>query len=154
MSVPANLIVTPVIWTATMTGLACLLTAWCCPPVGGALAWVAGWGTKVMECCAMWLGGDDRMTLPWADGVTGAVSVLGAEAAIAALVTAVDRLRTDGRRLQTRTDEPGEPWQAMRNRYERIGLWINQTPKVFGTWEDQADHSPDNRGKCPAMRRD
>jgi len=42
----------------------------------------------------------------------------------------------------------------MRNRYERIGLWINQTPKVFGTWEDQVDHSPDNRGKCPAMRRD
>ena len=154
MSVPANLIVTPVVGTATMTGLACLLTAWCCPPVGGALAWVTGWGTKVMECCAMWLGGDDRMTLPWADGVTGAVSVLGAEAAIAALVTAVDRLRTDGRRLQARTDEPGEPWQAMRNRYERIGLWINQTPKVFGTWEDQADHSPDNRGKCPAMRRD
>ena len=154
MSVPANLIVIPVVGTATMTGLACLLTAWCCPPVGGALAWVAGWGTKVMECCAMWLGGDDRMTLPWSDGVTGAVSVLGAEAAIAALVTAVDRLRTEGRRLQARTDEPGEPWQAMRNRYERIGLWINQTPKVFGTWEDQADHSPDNRGKCPAMRRD
>ena len=154
MSVPANLIVSPVVGAATITGLAGLLTAWCCPPVGGALAWVAGWGTKVMECCAMWLGGDDRMTLPWADGVTGAVSVLGAEAAIAALVTAVDRLRTDGRRLQARTDEPGEPWQAMRNRYERIGLWINQTPKVFGTWEDQADHSPDNRGKCPAMRRD
>ena len=154
MSVPANLIVSPVVGAATITGLAGLLTAWCCPPVGGALAWVAGWGTKVMECCAMWLGGDDRMTLPWADGVTGAVSVLGAEAAIAVLVAAVGRWRANGRRLQARADEPGEPWQAMRNRYERIGLWINQTPKVFGSWDDRADHSSANRGKCPAMRRD
>ena len=61
MSVPANLIVSPVVGTATMTGLACLLTAWCCPQMGGALAWVTGWGTKVMECCAMWLGGDDQI---------------------------------------------------------------------------------------------
>lgn len=155
MSVPANLIVSPVVGAATITGLAGLLTAWCCPPVGGALAWVAGWGTKVMECCAMWLGGDDRMTLPWADGVTGAVGVVCAEVAIAVLARAVGRLRAGGTaRMRARVDEPSEPWRPLRNRYERIGLWINQTPKVFGSWDDRADHSSDNRGKCPAIRRD
>nr|WP_163146916.1 ComEC/Rec2 family competence protein [Bifidobacterium ramosum] len=64
-SVPANLLVSPFVGFATMTGLAALLVSWASPSLGFALAWTAGCGTQVMERVAAWLAAGRYAVIPW-----------------------------------------------------------------------------------------
>lgn len=149
LSIPANLMVSPVVGVATMTGLGGLLTAWACPPIASVLVSITACGTKIMECCAMWLGSDDRMTLPWAGGVIGAIGVIVAEMIVVVCVLGVSGVRLGRARSRGQIDGHGEPWRLLHGRYARIGLWFAQTVKVFESWDNESE-----RGKCPAIWRD
>ncbi|MBT1170270.1 ComEC/Rec2 family competence protein [Bifidobacterium sp. SO4] len=91
LSVPANLLVSPFVGFATVTGLMALACAWCVPWLAGMLAWVASLGTLVMERVAMRLGGGEWTALPWPDGVTGALLMLLAECGLAMIAVMTAR---------------------------------------------------------------
>ncbi|WP_164520981.1 ComEC/Rec2 family competence protein [Bifidobacterium samirii] len=132
-SIPANLLVSPFVDLATMAGLASLALSWISPVLGYPPARLAACGTRVMEAVASRLAAGEHATLPWVDGIAGAVLMLAAETALALLVVAGRRL---ARRL--RTDVPGLPGQSFRPRIrDRIALWWERTADAFGTdWAD------------------
>lgn len=123
LSVPANLLVSPFVGFATITGLMALACAWCLPWLAGALAWVASLGTLVMERVAMWLGGGAWAVMPWPDGVLGAMLMMLTELCLAMLAIAIVRCV---RRL--RIPEPGLPGRRFGSaRRVRLTLWWRQT---------------------------
>lgn len=140
MSIPANLIVAPVVGLATMAGLGALLLSWLNVGIGIILTRLAASCTKVMEICAMWLGGDERTTLPWMEGIPGALLSFIAELMIIGVVHALERLREYHASRRHSKEHMGESWQSWRHRYDLIGLWFAQTPAVFDTWPDSPAH--------------
>lgn len=142
LSVPANLLVSPFVGFATVTGLMALFCAWCAPWLAGALAWIASLGTLVMERVAMWLGGGEWTALPWPDGVTGALLMLLAECGLAALVVLTARF-VRYRLMRdmvlgmgaTADSEPGEdrlPGERFGSaRRVRMSLWWQETRKLL-----------------------
>lgn len=81
-SVPANILVTPVVAFSTMTGLAGLAVAWVNVDAARVCVWLASWGTRIMEQVALRLGDGSQAVVPWAEGVPGAVALALVEAAL------------------------------------------------------------------------
>ncbi len=75
-AIPANLLAAPIVAPVTMLGLTAALTAWWCPPLAVACAWLAGpfasWLALVAHTCAAL----PLAMVPWLDGAVGAVSVV------------------------------------------------------------------------------
>ncbi|WP_152973624.1 ComEC/Rec2 family competence protein [Bifidobacterium aesculapii] len=90
-SVPANIVVAPVVAFSTMTGLAGLAVAWVSLDVAKVCAWLASWGTRVMEYVALRLGEGPRTTIVWIDGILGALLLAAAEAAVIVMVRRASR---------------------------------------------------------------
>ena len=72
----ANLLVTPVVDAATVTGLLALLTSWLWPPIGLLLARLTSLGTGVMAFAATWLG-EAVAPAAWPSGPVGSACLLG-----------------------------------------------------------------------------
>ena len=72
----ANLLVTPVVEAATVTGLLALLTSWLWPPLGLLLARLTSLGTGVMAFAATWLG-EAAAPAAWPSGPAGSVCLVG-----------------------------------------------------------------------------
>ncbi|WP_289093201.1 ComEC/Rec2 family competence protein [uncultured Bifidobacterium sp.] len=140
LSIPANLMVAPVVDAATMAGLGALLVSWCCADIGALLAHVASLGTKVMQVCADWLGGSERMTLPWAGGVGGMALIVAVECALVAMMLGMERLMLRGSVRAGRSEPNGEPLRPWRLWHTAVGLWLAQTPQVFDTWALPREH--------------
>ncbi|PLS27311.1 ComEC/Rec2 family competence protein [Bifidobacterium parmae] len=130
-SVPANILVTPVVAFSTMTGLAGLAVAWMNMDVGRLCAWLSSWGTRIMEQVAVRLGDGSQATIPWMEGVTGALALVVLEAS--AIV---------GIRLAYRWISPspgahmllGDPFTS--NPRNRLRLWWQDTHSMIRklTW--------------------
>ncbi|ATO41203.1 hypothetical protein BA20089_02830 [Bifidobacterium asteroides DSM 20089] len=71
----ANLLVTPVVDAATVTGLLALLTSWLWPPIGLLLARLTSLGTGVMAFAATWLG-EAVAPAAWPSGPVGSACLL------------------------------------------------------------------------------
>ena len=136
LSIPANLIVAPFVGFSTITGLMALCCAWCLPVLAGILAGAASLGTLVMERVALWLGNGSMATLPWADGIGGALLMLAMELAVAWTLRGV--MRRIRRFNLVDEDLPGErfgsAWRV------RLTLWWRSTIRLVNP--------------CPAMRGD
>ena len=72
----ANLLVTPVVDVATVTGLLALLTSWLWPPLGLLLARLTSLGTAVMAFAATWLG-EAAAPAAWPSGPVGSACLVG-----------------------------------------------------------------------------
>ncbi|MCH4208601.1 ComEC/Rec2 family competence protein [Bifidobacterium sp.] len=126
LSVPANLIISPVVGAATMLGLVALLTAVCNAQLSFAFAWLASALTVIMERCAQWLGGSSWAALPWAEGWRGALLIAICEAMGASTIVIAQRYRL---RNSARAGETGTPYR--RNWLAPIALWIRAMPEAF-----------------------
>ncbi|KFJ01345.1 ComEC/Rec2 family competence protein [Bifidobacterium stellenboschense] len=130
-SVPANILVAPVVAFSTMTGLAGLAVAWANMDAARLCAWLSSWGTRIMEQVAMRLGDGNQATIPWMEGVAGACAIVVLEAA-----TIV------GIRLVCRWISPpsgahmllGDPFTS--NPRNRLRLWWQDTHRMISklTW--------------------
>ena len=127
LSIPANILVSPVVGFSTITGLMALACAWCLPWLAGALAWVASAGTLVMERVAMWLGGSTWSVMPWPDGISGAVLVLLIEAACMVIVMAVSRFA----RHRTMQDIQPSGQRFGSSRRVRFAIWWQETRRML-----------------------
>lgn len=126
-SVPANLLVGPVVGFATMAGLAALFISWLMPQCGYVLAWIAGCGTSVMERVAAMVSDNEFATMPWAGGIPGALLMVLVESACATVLI----LATRWLRL-LRSDGSGDGGQSFRPRLrDRIRIWWLQTVTMF-----------------------
>lgn len=85
-SVPANIVVAPVVAFSTMTGLAGLAVAWVNMDIAKTCAWLASWGTRVMEYVAIRLGEGPQTTIVWIDGIPGSLLLAAAEAVVIIMV--------------------------------------------------------------------
>ncbi|MBW3077641.1 ComEC/Rec2 family competence protein [Bifidobacterium simiiventris] len=134
-SVPANLLVSPLVGFATMAGLAALLVAWASPTLGFLLAWTASCGTQVMERIAAWLASGRYAVIAWpadpsggqtSGNLPGALLMLLAEAMLVAVILYGVRLT---HRLSDPCPElPGKPFRP--GPRTRIALWFAHT-KTF-----------------------
>lgn len=88
-SVPANLLVAPGMDLATVCGLLSCVASAVSPTLAWRLAQLAALGTRPIELAADWFGADERAVAPWASGVTGALLMILAEAALLALAFAI-----------------------------------------------------------------
>lgn len=125
-SIPANLLVAPVVDFATIMGLTGLAVAWMNVEMASMLTWVASWGTRVMERVAMWLGGGDHAVVPWAGGVGGALLLAGVEAASSIAVIAIARMLGPSQAVHAL---PGIPFTA--NPRNRIRIWWDDTIRMI-----------------------
>lgn len=125
-SVPANILVAPVVAFATMAGLAGLAVAWVNVDMGSWCAWLASLGTQVMERVAMWLGGGEHATMPWAGGTAGALALATVEAAGIAMAMLISRWF-----VPSSADHalPGRPFT--RNPRNRIRIWWTDTRRML-----------------------
>lgn len=122
MSVPANLLVAPVVGWSTLAGLAGLLVSSLSPELGFVFAWLAGCGTLVMERCATWLADGDHAVLPWADGVAGALLIVAVELAVGVIgVVMMRRLRRQDSWIASKPAASGETTEPMSRRMARTG---------------------------------
>ena len=134
-SVPANLLVGPVVGFATMAGLAALFISWLMPQCGYVLAWIAGCGTSVMERVAAMVSDNEFATMPWAGGIPGALLMVLVESACATVLI----LATRWLRL-LRSDGSGDGGQSFRPRLcDRIRIWWSQTVTMFDGDTDGGD---------------
>ena len=135
-SVPANLLVGPVVGFATMAGLVALFISWLMPQCGYVLAWIAGCGTSVMERVAAMVSDNEFATMPWAGGIPGALLMVLVESACATVLILATRwlrlLRSDG------SGDGGG--QSFRPRLcDRIRIWWSQTVTMFDGDTDGGD---------------
>lgn len=79
-SIPANLLVAPVITFATVLGLLGFVLASLSPALGYGAVWLAQCATGVIEAVARWLSTRSLVMIPWAGGALGAVLMLAVEA--------------------------------------------------------------------------
>lgn len=134
-SVPANLLVGPVVGFATMAGLVALFISWLMPQCGYVLAWIAGCGTSVMERVAAMVSDNEFATMPWAGGIPGALLMVLVESACATVLI----LATRWLRL-LRSDGSGDGGQSFRPRLrDRIRIWWSQTVTMFDGDTDGGD---------------
>jgi ComEC/Rec2-related protein len=130
LSVPANLIVSPLVGFATMLGLVALVTAVCSTGLSFVFAWSASTLTAFMQWCALWLGGSSWATMPWAEGWKGALLAVACEA-----LAAVAVLLLRQRQRHKSMEHTGIGSEYSRRWLDPIGLWIRQLPTVFETTE-------------------
>lgn len=127
LSVPANLLVAPLVNLATIAGLLALGCAWCLPWLAGVFVWISSLGTLVMERVAMWLGDSDMAVMPWVDGIGGAILVLMVETIIGVLLMCGVRYLKRARR-----DESGLPGDHFGSSWRiRLGLWFHESMQLL-----------------------
>lgn len=83
-SVPANMMVAPVVAVAMVAGLAAAVLSVALPGVAAAVAWVAGVPTWWIAAIAEWLAERPGAEFTWPDGLTG--GLMGTAAAVLSLV--------------------------------------------------------------------
>lgn len=130
LSVPANLLVTPVVSAATVCGLLSLALAWCAPQLSYHLAWLASCGTSLMEDCATWIGNSPYAMLPWVQGWVGALSVFLMEMLLLVACSVARRMRGGG-------DDPGAdgvPYQP--RQLDALRFWWRESKEMFGLGGD------------------
>lgn len=125
LSCVANLLVAPVVSYATLIGLAALLCAWADDDVAYGLVRLASLGTRVMEVVADGLGNADVAVLPWKDGITGALTMAGIEAA--ALIAIRMIVRRGGRG----GDDGPAAKRFTRDPRNRLGIWFADTMRLM-----------------------
>ncbi|GAA4925079.1 ComEC/Rec2 family competence protein [Stackebrandtia albiflava] len=76
VAVPANVVAAPAVPVATVVGLLCCGVAWWWPGAGEVAAWVAGWPARWLVGVAEVGAAVPMGSLPWPDGLVGAVSAL------------------------------------------------------------------------------
>ena len=130
-SVIANVLVSPVVDFATMAGLAGLAIAWLSVDAATPFAWIASWGTRVMERVAMWLGSGDHAVMPWAGGVGGALALAALEAAVIVVIIRIARFMGPSRAEHAM---PGEPFTS--NPRNRLRIWWNDTMRMIRHLDD------------------
>lgn len=118
-SIPANLLVSPVVGFATLAGLCALGVAWVLPQLALLCARVASCGTLVMERTVMWLGESDAAVVTWSGGVQGALIMATVELICGAALVCSIRL------ILGRNELPGH-WMGFVWRM-RVGSWWRQT---------------------------
>lgn len=122
-SIPANLVVSPVVGFATLTGLASLALSWILPDIGFALAWLSGCGTAIMEVVSSHLGSGDHAIVPWTGGIAGALLVLAVESICACTVWLMHRIAR-----HAGTSERGMPGRRLLiNPVDRLRMWGERT---------------------------
>lgn len=135
-SVPANLLVGPVVGFATMAGLVALFISWLMPQCGYVLAWIAGCGTSVMERVAAMVSDNEFATMPWAGGIPGALLMVLVESACATVLILATRwlrlLRSDGS-----GDGGGQSFRPRLR--DRIRIWWSQIVTMFDGDTDGGD---------------
>lgn len=124
LSCVANLLVAPIVSYATLLGLAALLCAWADDDVAYGFAWLASLGTRVMEVVADGLGNADVAVLPWKDGIIGALTMAGIEAA--ALIAIRMIVRWGGRG----NDDGPAAKRFTRDPRNRLGIWFADTMRL------------------------
>lgn len=142
-SIPANVLVAPVVAFSTIAGLAGLAIAWANVDAASCLAWLASLGTQVMERVAAWLGDGAHATVPWAGGPSGALALAAIEALV---VCAAIRLR---RRFGPPRGAHALGGEAFtRNPRNRLRIWWADTRQVIDgmDWDDDAVHGSRDRG--------
>ncbi|NDL56708.1 DNA internalization-related competence protein ComEC/Rec2 [Phytoactinopolyspora mesophila] len=72
-SVPANILVAPVVAPAMVLGVAATVVAPVVPPLAAAIAWLAGWPVWWIAAVARWLAYQPGSEYQWADGRPGAL---------------------------------------------------------------------------------
>ncbi|RSX53269.1 competence protein [Bifidobacterium goeldii] len=130
LSIPANVLVAPFVGFATIAGLMALAVSWLSPDIGYALAWIAGCGTRVMERCAIWLGGKQYATVPWAGDLPGVLLILLVEGVIAAGVMLCVRALARRSTPDADSPSPGARKFPFRPR-ERFALWLSDTKRML-----------------------
>lgn len=124
-SLPANLIVNPVMDATTICGLMALALSGWAPRAAYLFAWVASQGTRVIVATADLLGGTGSVA-GWTPGVPGALSalaVLMGLAMIARLLARAARVREEARRGK------GSPIRA--NPVRRARVWAASTWRML-----------------------
>ena len=145
----ANLLVTPVVDAATVTGLLALLTSWLWPSVGLLLVRLTSLGTGVMAFAATWLG-QAAAPAAWPPGPVGSICLTGL-----GLMAVIDH------RLVRfiRAWRPDRPWSAVIDEdsgvqfrpsvWATIKGWLLQTYGLLA----QLIFKTDER-QCPVMKGD
>ena len=134
-SIPANLMVAPLVSFSTLAGLSSLYISWAMPTIGFLLAYAASWGTAVMEYVSRSLGTGDRATVAWSGGIQGALLICTIEAACAGCIYTIHHLykRTTVRIIGM----PGR--KLIINPMERLRTWNERTMNDINhmKWQDE-----------------
>lgn len=133
LSVPANLLVAPVVAFATVAGLLGLAVSWLSPAAGFACAWIASCGTRLMEVTALWCADSPIAVLLWAEGAAGAMLLLVLETVAALAVRWAGRARI---READGAQPPGRASPYRPHAVARLGRWLDDTLAMLraGTW--------------------
>ena len=129
-SVPANLLVAPVIDLATMFGLIALGSAWLLPELAYACAWLSSVGTSLMYDCARWLGGTEFSTVGWLAGVRGVVLMVVVECLLLALVVSVHRLYAKACACAGEEQSDGS-FAYRRSIRSAVAFWVRESREMF-----------------------
>lgn len=84
-----NVLVAPFVDFSTLCGLFALLVAWCLPQLALLFVYAASWGTEFMATIANLLSGSPCSTLPWPEGIVGALSAVLVEIAVVNIVRTI-----------------------------------------------------------------
>ena len=123
----ANLLVTPVVDAATVTGLLALLTSWLWPPLGLLLARLTSLGTGVMAFAATWLG-EAAAPAAWPSGPVGSACLLGLGLMVVIdhrLVRLIRTRRWDRSWSAVADEDSGVPFRP--SAWASIKVWLRQT---------------------------
>ena len=145
----ANLLVTPVVDAATVTGLLALLTSWVWPPVGFLLARLTSLGTGVMAFAAKWMG-EAIAPAAWPSGPVGSACLLGLGlmAVIDHRLIRLIRVRRRDCSWSTATNvASGVPFRP--SAWASIRGWLQQTYGLLAQLVFKND-----RRQCPVMKGD
>ena len=123
----ANLLVTPVVDAATVTGLLALLTSWLWPPLGLLLARLTSLGTGVMAFAATWLG-EAAAPAAWPSGPVGSACLVGLGLMVVIdhrLVRLIRTRRWDRSWSAVADEDSGVPFRP--SAWGSIKVWLRQT---------------------------
>ena len=123
----ANLLVTPVVDAATVTGLLALLTSWLWPLLGLLLARLTSLGTGVMAFAATWLG-EAAAPAAWPSGPVGSACLLGLGLMVVIdhrLVRLIRTRRWDRSWSAVADEDSGVPFRP--SAWGSIKVWLRQT---------------------------
>ncbi|MEK0278733.1 ComEC/Rec2 family competence protein [Bifidobacterium mongoliense] len=123
LSVPANLLVAPFVDIATLAGLLGMVLAPCAPALAYPPIWVSSVMTAVMERCAVWLSDGSMATMPWVEGVRGALAMAVIEIAVV-IVLVLWRRRLRRRDAAGHGRWAPHGWQALRR-------WLGETRSML-----------------------
>ncbi len=134
-SIPANLMVSPLVSFSTLAGLSSLFISWAMPTTGFLLAYMASWGTAVMEYVSRNLGTGNHATVAWSGGIQGALLICSIEAVCAGCIYMIHHLynRTTVRIIGM----PGR--KLVINPMERLRAWNERTINDINhmKWQDE-----------------